>query len=204
MLQHLSILASCLSKANSGDIKWTDIGTFLATAIQTTVVILAFVVAYYQYRSSVRDTRTERTLRCFADFARERPAIESISGHIDFEQDWDVISEQLRKPSDDSERLACEQQLFAIANLFSELALLYRTHLLDRRLLLDEYDEYVLFICGAVSGVYKQFPQPDYRGLFELARYSQVDYRKKGARYSNLADLSIPQDESGFLPAQLA
>ncbi len=180
-------------------VKWTDVGTFWATAVQAVVVVIALIVAYVQYKSALRSGRVQLTNDMIKELTSPdmRSAIDRTSANLDYHDDWPDLTVDLRRPGDDPRRMQRESDLFDIANLYSKLAHLYNGNLIDRTMFVSEYGEYTLFICGAVSGVFTVYTQPDYRGLFELARICQGDYRQRGGRYALLRELTIPTDETG-------
>ncbi|MBV8299012.1 MAG: hypothetical protein JO083_05670 [Candidatus Eremiobacteraeota bacterium] len=184
--------------AQADAVKWTDIGTFAATAVQTVVVVVALVVAYFQYRSAVDAGRIQLTIDTFKELKKKAlsDAIDRTSAHLHYREDWPALTADLKKAEDDAARIQREQDLFTIANEFSKVWQLYRSSLISRTLYLEEFDELTLFVCGSVSGVYEIYDQPDYKGLFRLAERCKANYIRRKGRYKLLCDLDIPPVES--------
>jgi hypothetical protein len=182
------------------------VGTFWATTTQSGVVLIALIVAYVQYRASINDGRVRLTLDTFRELTSSDvcEAIDRVSGDMNYEADWPKLRAALGKvDEEDPERLQCEQDLFTIANMFSKIWRLYERRLISREIYHEEFDEYTLFVCGAVSGVYETYGQPDYRGLFKLADSCQKNYVRRDGRYKRLRTLKIPHDGSGAMPSNI-
>jgi hypothetical protein len=180
--------------AQADAVKWTDVGTFWATAVQAAVVIIALVVAYVQYQAALRGDRVRLTIDVFNDIQSRasQASIGRISQNLDYHDDWPVLQAQLALAETDANRIRLENDLWVVNNLYSRIHSLYRESLISREMFLDEYDEISLQICGAVTGVNTIYTQPDYEGLFAIGRLSRENYRRRNGRYAFLRDLAIP------------
>ncbi len=184
-----------LAEAAAEAVKWTDQATAWSSLGQLLLLIAAALIALGQYRSSLADARTSRTLDVFKRIEEVGEIIDRTSAHLDYEEDWAAIRADLARAEDDALRLGRERDLFTIANLFSKIARMYDTGLISREMFLDEYDEYVLFVYATVSGVYTAYTQPDYRGLFALARRCRENYVRRNGRYDSLKT-PVPDDQA--------
>ncbi len=179
--------------AQADAIKWTDVGTFWATAVQAAVVVIALLVAYVQYRAALQGDRVRMTIDVFKDIqsADSQASIERISQNLDPHADWPGLQALLRLPPADAGRVQCEADLWVINNLYSRIWRLYEGSLIDRGMFLSEYDEVSLQICGAVVGASEVYSQPDYEGVFKIGRRCWEHYRQRGGRYPFLRELDI-------------
>lgn len=175
-------------------VKWTDVVTAWSTFGQAVFVIGGIIVGLLQVKAMRDAEKARATDDVFALLTSPEvdQAIERISTCVDPRDDWPKIKALLRLPSGDGKRTQCERDITLLVNVFERVHDKFVNNLIDKKRFLKIYDEITLFVCLALTHAHKEFDQPDYGPLMELARYCRVNYEYARGENRYLLDIPVP------------